>query len=156
MTAAVVDHNRGIAVTKVAALISQGMLFFWMSAMVHRRLLESAVGASGGKHRATPMRPPWRLPGLSTPAGAVAWVMFKSSFRSVRGRVAVLLPGPMMAIVSLVLLRRPDESPWITMLGNHSHLLFGASLIIALFAIHPFTLNQFASDRAGRPQARRS
>jgi hypothetical protein len=148
MTAAMVRHDNGRAVTWVGLLIAEGLLLFHLSGMVHRRLLESAVGTSGGKQRVS-ASPPWRLPGISVPAAAVAWVMFKSSLRSVRGRVAVLLPGPMMAIVSLVLLRRPDDIPWLAALGTHSHLLFGASLMIALFAIHPFTLNQFSSDRAG-------
>ena len=148
MTAAMVRHDNGAAVTWVGLLIAEGMLLFHLSGMVHRRLLESAGGASGGKQRVS-ASPPWRLPGISVPAAAVAWVMFKGSLRSVRGRVAVLLPGPMMAIVSLVLLRRPENMPWIAALGTHSHLMFGASLIIVLFAIHPFTLNQFSSDRAG-------
>ena len=149
MTAAAVRHNNPAAVTWVAFLIAEGMLLFHLSGMVHRRLLESAVGAGGGPQRVMPMRPPWRLPGMSAGTATVAWVFFKSSFRSVRGRVAVLLPGPMMAILSLVLLRRPDEMPWIATLSTHSHLMFGASLMIALFAVHPFTLNQFSSDRAG-------
>jgi hypothetical protein len=149
MTAAAVNHNRGAALTWVGLLIAEAMLLFHVSGMVHRRLLESAVSASGGRHRVTRMRPPWELPGISVPSAAVGWVMFKSSLRSVRGRVAVLLPGPMMAIVSLVLLRKPDEMLWVSALGTHSHLMFGASLMIALFAIHPFTLNQFSSDRAG-------
>lgn len=149
MTAAVVDGDRGKAATWVGALIAQGIVLFWLSGVVHRRLLESAVGSSGGRYRVASIRPPWRLPGISAPAAAVAWVMFKSCLRSVRGRVAVLLPGPMMAIVSLVLLRRPGDTPWIASLATHSHMLFAASLLIALFAIHPFTLNQFASDRAG-------
>lgn len=149
MTSAAVRHDNAAAVTWAAFLIAEAMLLFHLSAMVHRRLLESAVGASGGAHRAVPMRPPWRLPGVSAGTATVAWVMFKSSFRSVRGRVAVLLPGPMMAIVSLVMLRRPDDIPWLASLNTHSHLMFGASLMIALFAIHPFTLNQFSSDRAG-------
>jgi hypothetical protein len=148
MTAAMVRHDNRGAVTWVGLLIAEGLLLFHLSGMVHRRLLESAGGASGGKQRIS-ASPPWRLPGISVPAAAVAWVMFKGSLRSVRGRVAVLLPGPMMAVVSLVLLRRPDDTPWIAALATHSHLLFGASLMIALFAINPFTLNQFSSDRAG-------
>lgn len=149
MSAAVEDGDRAAAATWVAVLVSEGIVFFWLSGLVHRRLLESASGSSARRHRATVMRRPWRVPGLSTQATAVAWVMVRSGLRSVRGRVAVLLPGPMMALVSLVMLRRPDEAPWIAMLGAHSHLLYGASLFIAVFAIQPFTMNQFAADRAG-------
>lgn len=149
LTAAVVYDDRSRAMSFLGVLASEGIVFFWLSGLVHRRLLESADGAAGGRQRVNRMRPPWRLPGLSGPAGAVAWVMFRNSMRSVRGRVAVLLPGPMMAIVSLILLRRPDEAPWIAALGSHSHLMFAGSLIVSLFAIHPFMLNQFSSDRSG-------
>jgi hypothetical protein len=149
MTAAVLDGDRGRGISLIAVLISEGIVFYWLSGLVHRRLLESAVGSSGGRHRFTGIRPPWRLPGISGPAAAVAWVMFKGSMRSVRGRVAVLLPGPMMAIISLVVLRRPDGAPWIMALATHSHMLFAATLVVALFAVHPFTLNQFSSDRSG-------
>lgn len=143
------DGKPGIAAAWMALLSGQAALFFWLSGVMHRRLLESAGGSGSGRHRITRMRPPWRLPGVSGQASAVAWVMLKGSMRSVRGRVAVLLPGPMMAIVALMLIRRPGEAPWIASLGTHGHLMFGASLIIAIFAIHPFTLNQFSSDRTG-------
>jgi hypothetical protein len=149
MTAAVVEHKRGAAVAWVGVLAGEALLLFWLSGLVHRRLLESAGGSSGGRHRIAAVRPLWRLPGINVPAAAVAWVMFKSSLRSVRGRVAVLLPGPIMAIIALSLLRKPGEIPWLSALSNYSHFLYGASLIIALLAINPFTLNQFTSDRAG-------
>lgn len=142
-------RHRGAAAGWMAVLLAQGALLFWLSSLVHRRLLESAVGSSGTRHRVTKMRPPWRLPGISVQASAIAWVMFKNGLRSVRGRVAVLLPGPMIALVSIMLLRQPDEVPWIATLGTHSHAMFAASLVVSMLAIHPFTLNQFASDRTG-------
>lgn len=141
--------HRGAAAGWMAVLLAQGALLFWLSSLVHRRLLESAVGSSGTRHRVTKMRPPWRLPGISVQASAIAWVMFKNGLRSVRGRVAVLLPGPMIALVSIMMLRQPDEVPWIATLGTHSHAMFAASLVVSMLAIHPFTLNQFASDRTG-------
>jgi len=141
--------QRRAAAGWMAVLLAQGALLFWLSSLVHRRLLESAVGSSGTRHRVTKMRPPWRLPGINVQASAIAWVMFKNGLRSVRGRVAVLLPGPMIALVSIMLLRQPDEAPWIATLGTHSHAMFAASLVVSMLAIHPFTLNQFASDRTG-------
>jgi hypothetical protein len=149
MTSAMVDHNRGAAATWLGVLAGEGLLLFWLSGLVHRRLLESAGSSSGGKQKIAAVRPLWRLPGVNMPAAAVAWVMFKSSLRSVRGRVAVLLPGPVMAIISLGLLRKPNDVPFLAALDTYSHFLYGASLMIALLAINPFTLNQFTSDRAG-------
>lgn len=143
------DGKPGVAAGWLAALAGQGALFFWLSAVMHRRLLESAGGSGSSRHRITRMRPPWRLPGISEQASAVAWVMLKGSMRSVRGRVAVLLPGPMIAVVGLMLQRQTAEFPWATTLGTVSHFMFGASLLIVILAIHPFTLNQFSSDRTG-------
>jgi len=149
MNTTMAGGRSGEAAAWMALLVGQGALFFWLSGLMHRRLLEAAGGSSGGRQRIASMGAPWRLPGVSAQAAAVAWVMFKGSLRSVRGRVAVLLPGPMIAIVSLMLLRRPDEAPWIATLGTHSHMMFAASLAVSMLAIHPFTLNQFASDRTG-------
>jgi hypothetical protein len=149
MTSAMVDGDRRGSASWVAVLVAEGIVFFWLSGLVHRRLLESAGGSSSRRLRLTQMRPPWRLPGVSREAAAVAWVMVKGSLRSVRGRVAVLLPGPMVALLSIVILRGPDDGGIVAMLGMHSHILFGASLFIAIFAIQPFTMNQFTSDRAG-------
>jgi hypothetical protein len=76
-------------------------------------------------------------------------VQFRTGLKSVRGRLAVLLPGPMLALLALVLARAPEEAPWIAAIPDYGHLVFGASLIFAIYALQPFLMNQFASDRAG-------
>jgi hypothetical protein len=89
---------------------------------------------------------------VSPQASAVAWVMVRSGLRSVRGRIAVLLPGPMLALVTLVMLRTPEEASWLAVVGTQSHLAFGASMLFGILAIQPFTMNQFASDGTGLTQ----
>ena len=148
VASAAIDANRTAAAGWLVVLLAEGAVFFWLSGLVHRSLLKTAGGSSGRRQRTSPMRPPWRLPGLSLQATAVAWAMVKGGLRSVRGRVAVLLPGPLMAVVLLTLLRA-DEGRLASILDTNSHLVFGASLFIGVFAIQPFTMNQFASDRAG-------
>ncbi len=149
VSTAAIEANRMVAAGWLGLLVAEGALFFWLSGLVHRRLLESAEGSSSRRQRVTRMRPPWRLAGLPVQAAAVAWAMVRSALRSVRGRVAVLLPGPMMALVTVGGLRGAENGRLFEILSMHSHLVFGASLFIAVFALQPFTMNQFASDRTG-------
>ncbi|NQW05071.1 MAG: hypothetical protein HQ485_13770 [Acidobacteria bacterium] len=139
------------AVGWLAAMLAEGMVCFWLSGLVHRRLLQSA-GGSSSRRGTMALRVPWRAPGLSEAAAAVAWAQVKSSLRSVRGRLAVLLPGPMLAVLALVVLRAPDEVPWVAAISSNGHLVFGASLIVSIYSVQPFTMNQFACDRSGLTQ----
>lgn len=152
VTRAAVDSRPYAAAGWLAGLMAEAALFFVLSGMVHRRLLQSAGGSSSRRRKAVALRRPWRIPGVSAPASAVAWVMARTALRSVRGRIAILLPGPMLALVSLVMLRAPEEGAWIAAIPSQSHLAFGASLMFVILAIQPFTMNQFASDRTGLTQ----
>jgi hypothetical protein len=90
-----------------------------------------------------------RLPGLSAAASAVAVVQARTALRTVRGRLVVLLPGPMFAVLGLVTRRMPDEFPGGDALGTHGPLLLGVQAVFSLYALLAFSMNQFASDRAG-------
>lgn len=136
----------------IGVLAGEAALLFWLSGLVHRRLLESAGGSSSRRRKTVSLRRPWRIPGVSPQASAVAWVMVRAGLRSVRGRIAVLLPGPMLALVTLVMLRTPEEASWLAVVGSQSHLAFGASMLFGILAIQPFTMNQFASDGTGLTQ----
>lgn len=145
-------HERRAVDAAVAtgALAVEGLLCFWLSGVVYGRLLKSAGGASA-RRRSVRLKMPWRVPGFSEAASAVAWAQARTGLRSVRGRLAVLLPGPMLAILARVILRAPEES-WTATLASSGHYLFGATFIFAIYAIQPFTMNQFASDRTGLTQ----
>jgi len=152
VTRAAIDRRPNAAAGWLAGLLAEAALFFMLSGMVHRRLLEAAGGSASRRRKAVVLRRPWRIPGVSAQASAVAWVMARTALRSVRGRIAILLPGPMLALVSLVLLRSPEEASWTAQVSTQSHLAFAASLIFVILAIQPFTMNQFASDRTGLTQ----
>jgi hypothetical protein len=148
---AAIEGRPGAAAGWIGVLAAEALALFWLSGLVHQRLLHTAGGSSSRRRRAVALVRPWRLPGVSAPAAAVAWVMVRASTRSVRGRIAVLLPGPMLALVSLVTLRTPEEG-FVAFITAQSHLAFGSSLMFGLLAIQPFTMNQFASDRTGLTQ----
>ncbi len=147
-----VEGDSRAAAGWIGVLAGEAALLFWLSGLVHRRLLESAGGSSSRRRKTVSLRRPWRIPGVSPQASAVAWVMVRTGLRSVRGRIAVLLPGPMLALVTLVMLRTPEEASWLAVVGTQSHLAFGASMLFGILAIQPFTMNQFASDGTGLTQ----
>lgn len=148
LTRGIVEKNVWAAAGWSVALWGQVVLVYWLSGLAHRRVLTDA-GGRARRTGATGFRPYPRIAGLAPGMSAVAITQFRSGIRSMRGRLAVLLPGPMMALLSLVLTRSPEDAAWIARIPEHGYIGFGASLLFALLALHPIALNQFASDRAG-------
>jgi hypothetical protein len=148
LLSAAIRRAPGDALLWTLGLWVQAAMFYLLSGVVHRRMLDAGEGQARRRVDATLVTLP-RVPFLSPAASAVAVAQFRTGLKSVRGRVAVLLPGPMVALLALVLARAPEEAPWIAAIPNYGHLVFGASLIFAIYAIQPFSMNQFASDRAG-------
>jgi hypothetical protein len=148
VSASALRRAPGEALLWTTGLWAQAAFVYLLSGVVHRRMLDAGEGQARRKVDATLVALP-RVPLLSAAASAVAVAQFRTGLKSVRGRVAVLLPGPMIALLALVLGRAPEEAAWIAAIPNHGHLVFGASLLFAIYAIQPFSMNQFASDRAG-------
>jgi hypothetical protein len=90
-----------------------------------------------------------RWPGLSQGETAVALVHARNALRSVRGRLAVFIPGPLFALLSLLGRKLPGEMPFDGLLGGRSHVLLAFQCLFAMYALQAFHLNQFGSDRAG-------
>lgn len=141
-------NTSGTGLAWVAGLWAQALLAYFLSGLIHRRLLYAGEGQARRRADATLVALP-RVPLLSPAASAVAVVQFRTGLKSVRGRLAVLLPGPMIGLLALVLARAPDEATWIAAIPHYGHLVFGASLIFSIYALQAFLMNQFASDRAG-------
>lgn len=120
----------------------------WLaSAQVHRRLLnlgDSVARRSTGAG-VVGLR---RVPLVSPAVSAIAAAQWRTAIRSVRGRLAILMPGPIIAVL-LVVVSRSGDVPWAGQIGEYSHLACSAAATMALMTVHPFTLNQFATDRAG-------
>jgi hypothetical protein len=82
-------------------------------------------------------------------ASAVAFAQARTALRSVRGRLIVFMPGPLMALLNLLAKRVPEAVPGGGFIGSHDFVALGTSLIFAMYALQALTMNQFASDRAG-------
>lgn len=129
-------------------LALEGAVLFAVSAAAHRRLLESIESDHHRRAAAEARTRVVRLPLMNPATSAVAFAQVRTALRSVRGRLAVLLPGPIVALM-VMLLRGMPEVRLTGLFTTHSYVLLGGGIIFSLYALQPFTMNLFGSDRAG-------
>ncbi len=133
----------------IALLALEATALYALSSLLHKKLLESS-DSSRGRSRTVPIRTSaFRIPGLSSAASAIAITQLRTSLRSVRGRVAVMLPGPFLAILAVCSRHLPTEFPGGSFLGSNGPALLGAGIVFSMYALLAFTMNQFATDRTG-------
>lgn len=144
-----VDHRTGTAWLLVLALALEAGVIFVASGAMHRYLLTALEGDSRRRHSRSAHLLPGRLPFVNAAVSAIAIAQFRNAMRSIRGRLIVLLPGPMIAIMTLLFRGMPDEYRWASTLAAQGHLVLAAGSVFAVYAMQAFTMNLFGSDRAG-------
>ncbi len=113
--------------------------------MTFGRLLELAHRGRHSVERAEPPVASVRIPGLSRASAAVAHAHLRLATRTPRGRSTLLSPLLVFTVLAFVMSRRENlESQFA---GGIGVAAFGS--IICLLSILPFSMNQFAVDRAG-------
>ena len=147
MTAGLRGEASGVAFG-VGILLAQAALLFFISSRVHARMLNSLEGDSSRRRSGDIRGPNAKLPFMSPGASAVAWAQFRGAMRTVRGRLTILLPGPMLGLMTFAFRRVPTET-WATSAAQQGYLLLGASIIFTLYSMHAISMNFFGSDRAG-------
>lgn len=134
---------------QIAGLAGQCLILYLISGVVHGRLLATPEGGRRRSRGDVTAVPVLQLPVVSGRISAIAWAQARTALRSVRGRLMVVLSGPMMAaLIVLVNYVEADEA-WPAFLLQHGWVLLGASGIFALYALQPFSMNLFGTDRAG-------
>jgi hypothetical protein len=144
-----IDGRLAVAWRSLGLLAVEGLVLFAASAAAHRHLLD-ALETDHEIRRTVEanVRLP-RVPLMSPAASAVALAEVRTAFRSVRGRLVVLLPGPIVALMVMLVRGMPDDRLQQLFTGIDGYVLLGAGLIFSLFALQPFTMNLFGADRAG-------
>jgi hypothetical protein len=133
----------------LAGLFAEGALFYGLSSTVHRRVVESVESGRTRRYRAHPAAAAFRIPGMWPGTSAVAVAQVRTAMRSVRGRLVVLLPGPIVAMLAITFGRIHAPGALESILATRGYAAFGAGIIFALYASQAFTMNQFGSDRSG-------
>lgn len=141
--------NNARAGLAVLLLFVQGGVLFAASSAVHRRLITALEGDRVRRRNAEGRSVLQELPLLSPEASAVAWAQVRTGLRSVRGRLLVLLPGPMMAMMTLLFKETGRGERFVLMLSENGHLMVGVAGLFSLYAMQALTMNMFGSDRAG-------
>ncbi len=142
-------RDAGGVTAGLVVLAAEAGLLFAGSAAVHRRLIQSLEGDQRRrKQRGVAVRMP-RVPFIGPAASAVAWAQYRTAVRSVRGRLIVLLPGPLLAMMTVLFRQIPEEGRWAVAAAEHGHLLLGAGIVFCFYSLQAFTMNMFGSDRSG-------
>ncbi len=137
------------AATAIWFLFVQGAVLYGASSAVHHRLLTALEGDRARRRSTVARAAIGRLPFLSPQSSAVAWAQIKTGLRSVRGRLLVLLPGPMMAMMTLLFKQMGNDERFAVVLSSNGHLMVAAAGLFSLYAMQALTMNMFGSDRAG-------
>jgi len=144
------EGDRAGAGLALAFMGGQAFLLFLASSMVHGRLLGAVEGERGRSRAGARAGRQWRIPLLTPAASAVAAAQVRTALRTVRGRLAILLPGPLLAMLAVIMQQVPDEAPGlIEAIATHSHLLLAGGIVVSLYSLQPFTMNLFGADRSG-------
>ena len=145
-----IERRPGPAWGGVGVLFLQGVALLGLSAPVHARLMGDSAASGGGGRRRRRLAPPhWSLAGVSGPVAAVALAQAHTALRSVRGRLAVLMPGPLLAILALLPEGVFKDTPLESVAFSGGPIVLAGGIVFSLYTLSAFHLNQFGSDRAG-------
>src|SRR5262249_34975931 len=133
-----IDGSSDSAWLLVGILAAEAVAIYGASSAVHGRLLASSGNERAHRRRSVVDRSSRRFPFLTPAASAVAVVHARNALRSVRGRLAVLLPGPLIAGLALLARRLPGEVPLGSILGTQSHMVLGCGCVFSLYALQAF------------------
>lgn len=133
----------------VAGLAGEAAILFALSAVVHRRMINAIEGDTSARGAGSTRGAGWRIPGVPAAISAVALTQWRITTRTVRGRLAIFLPGPMLGVMTLVFRRVPDDQRWVSLFGTDGYIMLAAGLVFIIYALQPFSVNLFGSDRTG-------
>lgn len=143
-----IDHHPVAAAAGVAGLLAEGAVLFVLSGRVHRRIVDTVDTHRGLRGAGRVATAGLRLPLIGEAASAVAAAQVRTALRSIRGRLIVLMPGPMLSLVTFVSLSIPNDR-WGATLAGRGYLLLGLGSVMSLYTMQAFTMNLFGTDRAG-------
>jgi hypothetical protein len=133
----------------LAMLAIEGGVLFALSAVVHGALAQLPEGSRGHRSKTMAGVVAVRLPLMWPGTSAVALAQVRTALRSVRGRLVVFLPGPLVAMMAAFLGSLPTSEGLGWLMASRGYVAFAIGIVFSLYASQAFTMNQFASDRAG-------
>lgn len=142
---AVAEATRGRPLGALPSLALLGLVttgLFVLSGTAWRRLVSSPASASRRRSLQEASLGRWKLPLLGTATSAVAIAMVRTAWRTVPGKLALVMPPIVVALFGL----GPLRDGLATFPASFA-AIGGAT--VALMSLQTFTLNQFAMDGPG-------
>ncbi len=133
----------------VGSLACEAALFYLLSAALWQRLVTSPETSSGRRGRAARPLPARRLPGLDAAESAVAWTHARTFWRTVQGKLAVVIPAVMALMFDLLAERAQSRGGGFFALALESGALALGVAGMAVIAQQALLINQFATDGSG-------
>lgn len=143
------DGREGRAWLAVVLLLVEGSFLFVASSAMHARLIGSIESEQDHRKRFSKPLGGFSLPLVSPTVAAVAMVYLRTALRSVRGRLALLLPAPMLLAIATMMKTMTELPSGMAAVIARGDLLFAVGSVLALHALQPFTMNLLGTDRAG-------
>lgn len=133
----------------LAGLGAFALAIHGLGLLVFGRLLELPSGGGRQKTIADTSSSTSRLPGLSRASSAIAIAQLRLAMRTTRGKSTILSPMLVFLMMMFVSTRNTGQLDiGVTTIAGGIGLAAFASMI-CLLSILPFSMNQFATDRAG-------
>lgn len=130
----------------VAVLAVEVALLYALSLALWRRLLADPAGGSSSRRAAGPPLPTLAPPGLTPAATAVAWALVRGVWRTLQGRLALVMPSLTLPVFAIVF--RPEGGEAALPVSTPA-LLALAAVALALLGQQAVMLNQFGVDGTG-------
>lgn len=122
------------------------LLLYAASAALFRRLLADPEGGSSTRREAGRPLPALSVPGLGPTATAVAWALVRAVWRTLQGRLALVMPGLVLPVFAVIF--RPQLASG-EATAFAAPLLALAAVALALLGQQAVLLNQYAIDGSG-------
>lgn len=141
--------DAGGAAVPLLALAAVATLAHGGAAAAFLRVLGAPGLLAPGRRVGRTPRPAWRLPGVSPSVSAVAINQLRLAARTPRGRLTFLSPLMVFVMFAALMWQSPSgmELGFITVRSGPGLAAFSSA--IALLALLPLAMNQFAIDGAG-------
>jgi|GEM_PF-1111901 len=137
----------------VGILVLELLLLYRLSLVLWRRLLANPEASSGPRRTEAGSLPSLTLPGLSPVATVVAWAQLRAVWRTLQGRLALVMPT--LTLVVLAFVFRPGGAVGSSKVGSAmgpatvAALLALGAVALALLGQQAILLNQHGIDDSG-------
>lgn len=143
------DGRTGAALGHAGLLAAIAAGTLGLAASLHGRLLDEPGSSSRRRSSQAIPRARLALPGMRKEMLAVASVAARQALRTVRGKLAIITPAIVVAVMAFTFRRIGDAEPGLAGTFTTSAGLVSWAIALSMLNLQPLWLNAHATDRSG-------